>query len=551
MVKSMITFGPRRLCVALAILVVGLTTTGMGHVPVEDGMRKQMPFRAHRGGDGSMARGTRHQAQSDNWAGYAIETYQTGVSYTAIQASWTVPTVISSVTTGSNTSEYSSSWIGIGGSCEDANCDTADSTLIQVGTEQDADAGGTDQYYPWYEVLPNDSVMIPHTVSPGDAMSASIQCTTSCSNATQAWTITITDATADWTWSKTLNYASSLLSVEWIEEATSVCGRRNTCTVEALADFGQLTFSQITANGLNPDLSLEDNGVQLTDTSDQTANPSAPADGDAFTVCWGTAAFSPCSYETGASPLVAAVLPSSRSIELGNTATALAAIINTGSTVASGCTIGLGSNVSTSLSFQTTNPSTNAVTGTANAAVDIPAGGTQTFVIALTPSASIAPTPVAFEFACETANAAPIEVGVDTLLLSASTTPVPDIVALVATTSNDGILHIPGTGGSAALAVATINLGSASTITASVNTGSTSLPVSFLICQTDPTTSDCLASPTTSVTASIGTNTTPTFGVFATATGAVAFSPATSRIFIDFSDTTAVRGSTSVAVETQ
>jgi hypothetical protein len=48
------------------------------------------------------------------------------------------------------------------------------------------------------------------------------------------------------------------------------------------------------------------------------------------------------------------------------------------------------------------------------------------------------------------------------------------------------------------------------------------------------------------------TTATPTFGIFATASGAVPFLPATNRIFVQFSDATGVvRGSTSVAVETQ
>ena len=546
-------FGPRNLYVALALLIIGLTTGDATRGPAWGGETKQNPFIAHRRGDGGMARGTRHQAQSDNWAGYTIASYQSGLSYTAIQGAWIIPTVTASAASGSNASEYSASWIGIGGSCEDANCDNTDSSLIQVGTEQDVGvtADGTDQYSAWYELLPNDSIMISHAVPPGDAMTASIQCTALCSNATQTWTITISDTTADWTWSKTLSYASSELSVEWIEEATSICGRRNSCTEGGLADFGQVTFSQITANGLNPNLSLEDDGIELTDGAGQTGNPSASAGGDAFTVCWGTATFTPCSYEAGASPLVAAVLPSSRSIEVGGSATAFATMINTGPATASGCTIGLGSNIPATLSFQTTNPSTNAVTGSPNTPVDIPGGGTQSFVVALTPSASVSPTPVVFEFVCENANAAAVEPGVDTLLFSASTTAVPDIVALVATASGDGILHVSGTDGSAAFAVATVNLGSAATISASVNTGSANLPLTILLCETNPSTGACLAAPTSTVTLSIATDATPTFAVFATATGSVPFLPATNRLFVQYSDGAVVRGSTSVAVETQ
>ncbi len=47
-------------------------------------------------------------------------------------------------------------------------------------------------------------------------------------------------------------------------------------------------------------------------------------------------------------------------------------------------------------------------------------------------------------------------------------------------------------------------------------------------------------------------NDTPTFGIFATATGDVPFDPAKNRIFVQFKDGGgAVRGGTSVAVQTQ
>jgi hypothetical protein len=60
---------------------------------------------------------------------------------------------------------------------------------------------------------------------------------------------------------------------------------------------------------------------------------------------------------------------------------------------------------------------------------------------------------------CTGVSAAPSNTGLNTLLPSASTTPVPDIVALAATAQNDGILHITGTMGSNAFAVTTVNVG--------------------------------------------------------------------------------------------
>ena len=78
-------------------------------------------------------------------------------------------------------------------------------------------------------------------------------------------------------------------------------------------------------------------------------------------------------------------------------------------------------------------------------------------------------------------------VGLNTLLLSASATPVPDIVALAATPTADGIVDLPGTNGSNAFAVSTVNVGSTATITASART-SVTLPLVMSICETNPAT---------------------------------------------------------------
>jgi hypothetical protein len=250
--------------------------------------------------------------------------------------------------------------------------------------------------------------------------------------------------------------------------------------------------------------------------------------------------------------LVAAVLPASRSVQVGATASAFATIINTGSTTGASCTIAPSLPIAGTFLYQTTNPTTNALTGSANTPVDIAAGATQSFVIALTPTAAFNATDVGFSFACANASAAPAPTGLNTLLASASTSPVPDVVALVATAQNDGILHITGTSGSNAFAVATVNLGSASAITASINTGDATLPLGLTLCQTNPASGQCISPIGATVTTTIAADATPTFAIFGTASGAIPFDPADSRIFVQFSDSTgAVRGETSVAIETQ
>jgi len=143
-------------------------------------------------------------------------------------------------------------------------------------------------------------------------------------------------------------------------------------------------------------------------------------------------------------------------------------------------------------------------------------------------------------------------VGLNTLLVSASTMPVPDVVALAGTASNDGILHIPGPSGANAFVVATVNVGAGGTITATANSGSATLPLAITLCETNPATSGCITPIGSSATVTINPNDTPTFAIFGQASGAIQFDPANSRIFVQFTDSgNAVRGETSVAVETQ
>jgi len=60
--------------------------------------------------------------------------------------------------------------------------------------------------------------------------------------------------------------------------------------------------------------------------------------------------------------------------------------------------------------------------------VNIAAGASQSFVFGFTPTAEIAATEVAPVFQCANSTPAATVVGVNTLLLSASSAPVPDLI---------------------------------------------------------------------------------------------------------------------------
>jgi hypothetical protein len=248
--------------------------------------------------------------------------------------------------------------------------------------------------------------------------------------------------------------------------------------------------------------------------------------------------------------LVSSVLPSSRSVQVGTPATAFATMINAGQSTATSCSVAPITNIPANFLYQTTDPATNQVIGTPNTAVNVAGGAAQSYVLAFTPTAAFPPTDVQLSFDCTNSNPAPVNSGLNTLLLSASNTPVPDIVALAA--ANAGIVDIPGTNGTGVFAVATVNVGASAGITASADTGTAVLPVNVFLCETNPANGQCISGIGPSVSTTINANATPTFGIFVQGNGNVPFDPAGNRIFVRFKDGGGVtRGSTSVAVRTQ
>lgn len=248
--------------------------------------------------------------------------------------------------------------------------------------------------------------------------------------------------------------------------------------------------------------------------------------------------------------LAAAVLPTSRSVQVGSPATAFATIVNGGPGTATGCGLVPITAVPAPFTWQKTDAANQPV-GSPGVLVDIPEGPQgQSFGFSFAPTAAFGPTDVQLAFDCANTEPAPIEPGVNTLLLSASAAPVPDIVAVALTPSGDGVVTVPGPPGTGVFVVATANLGAGGGLTASADTGAASLPVALTLCETNPATSACLAPPAPSVATTIGAGATATFGVFVEASGAVAFVPGTNRVFVRFTAGGIVRGATSVAART-
>ena len=255
--------------------------------------------------------------------------------------------------------------------------------------------------------------------------------------------------------------------------------------------------------------------------------------------------------ETPTTDLFAALLPSSRSVQVGTWATVFATVINNTASQASDCIIEAPADFAGDFLFNMTDPATNALIGRPMEPAGIATGAAQSVLIALRPSAPIEPTDLFFTYSCRGLSPAVAIRGLTTLQFSASSDPTADLIALATTRNNDGIVSIQGDAGVAAFAVSAVNLGITANILVSADTGSAMPPVDLQICATDPPSGACLAPPANSVTIPIETEATPTFSIFVSAIAPVAFDPAVNRIFVRFTDHDGIiRGSTSVAVRT-
>jgi hypothetical protein len=254
---------------------------------------------------------------------------------------------------------------------------------------------------------------------------------------------------------------------------------------------------------------------------------------------------------------VAAVSPNAQATTVNSTVTAFAAIVNAGSTTAAQCSVGLPANFPGVLLFQTTDPTTNLPTGTLNKAVDIAPGKTQTFVFAITPTAPVSQE-IPLQFTCGGGAAVPTIPGVNTFLLTASSTPTPDMIMIDATATKDGNLIVPGATASGAIASAAVNIGAAGTVTFTATDtpygqAPHNLPVSLLICQVNSS-GTCInpTTPAPSTTVNVAAGQTVTFATFVTGQGTtIPYDPANNRIFIIGKTGGVAVGEASIALKMQ
>jgi len=290
----------------------------------------------------SIAQTTSWNSTSDNWSGYAETTAQTGQRYTRASAEWTVPSV--STMSSSGRVGCAALWTGIGGATSKDliqlgtdSCSNSSQTgyfawyeilpaagteipslLIVPGDRVDASlelvSGGTTASPETATADYQDVIKLLHKYDPSfgptnvierlrqllaegqthletepwwPVVSEKLRALFGSSSPTssgQVWKLSF-EVTAPngsvQTWSKTLSYASSLSSVEWITEAPTASSG-----VQPLPNYGIAHFIGISANAETPGLSPT-NQILLGDPNGQASVPSAPAgQADAFNTCY-------------------------------------------------------------------------------------------------------------------------------------------------------------------------------------------------------------------------------------------------------------------------
>jgi hypothetical protein len=256
--------------------------------------------------------------------------------------------------------------------------------------------------------------------------------------------------------------------------------------------------------------------------------------------------------------VVTAVLPGARSSYVGGPVmTAYLTAVSAAGTPAQSCYVSTPSNAPVTMTSQRLD-SGGAPTGPLNPVFDLEAGGSASFVLAMTPASQTDGYNLYPLVTCTNIAFDPVP-GVNSILLTIDDVPVPDILSTGATPSGDGVIRIPASGRAQVMTAAAVNIGAGDgsagagevTLTVSADTGPAVLPVSLEMCQIDAA-AQCITPRAPSVTANMPGNTPLFFAVFVrdTSEGAgVAFDPANARVFMRFADATGtIRSVTSAAV---
>ena len=251
-------------------------------------------------------------------------------------------------------------------------------------------------------------------------------------------------------------------------------------------------------------------------------------------------------------PLRSAVVPAMRTVTTGSWATAFATLVNPVSydQPVSNCLVRAPNGFAGEFHYQTTDSTTNTLTGTPDTPVSLAPGQSQSFLISLR-SAQIETANLALQFVCDGEMA--LQNSVNTFRLVTTGLNLPDLISVAVTPSGNGILDLRPDRNSA-FAVAVMNSGGPSDFRVAASRWSG--PMTGTFCETDPATGVCVSERASELNLNFAAGQVRTFTVFVRADeGAdIPLNPATNRygliFYARFGDNSMVSGDASIAVRT-
>jgi hypothetical protein len=191
-------------------------------------------------------------AVSPNWSGYVV-TAKPGTRYSSVTGTWRQPAVSCT----RDAKEFSTIAVGLGGYGSNPQSDE------QVGADANCGPSGKPAYYGWFDVAPYPSYSIPHKVSPGDLLTATVSIVSVVHPALVR--VQLDNSTAGWSFTREISWVSAgttvqqpgtqnaggrdspaASSAEWLVEAPSSC-RYEACAQTSLANFGSVAITNASA----------------------------------------------------------------------------------------------------------------------------------------------------------------------------------------------------------------------------------------------------------------------------------------------------------------
>ena len=227
---------------------------------------------------------TTSPAYDTNWSGYVATGSTSTAGFRYVQATFTVPSVNCTTTPDA----AMGAWVGLDG----VNYDFAGTatSVEQDGIAAECDSG-TPFYYAWYESYPSDAVKANFTISPGDAIEASVFWNAS-APASQRYDYQLTDVTTGASLN-TLQPCGGSCHISSAEVITEAPADATTGDILPLADYGIVNYENIAVTdksgqraGFTSPNWKDTEVIQANSANQLLSTPSSLYGGAAFSTYW-------------------------------------------------------------------------------------------------------------------------------------------------------------------------------------------------------------------------------------------------------------------------